>query len=346
MMPAIRHPSRDFRQPMQSIPLCPITGLPASRGTRPNQRPAAQVDCGVASFGVASQIVDSETSNISGCGESPCGLCLLRADVLVGDEAFYLELAYSARRLSPSNGMLRVSRGPNSGGSAGIVRAGAKVLDVGCGEAGPGAPSAARDPVRNSSRTAMQGAPSRSVRNESGRHRRRRIVPRRTRWWSAPSMPIERVADPLGFARDLAMCISPGGRLCVVVPSRVSRAMTEIPRLPLLNAPPHRLSWWNEERVCGRWPTVFDLLARSRRSRALLLRHHRLLDGTLRAQSDREDGASEPIGSGVAHSLGAGCSAALAICGVPCLRPRRSPLGAVAGRPETAVILRTVPPRR
>ena len=37
------------------------------------------------------QIVNSETSNISGCGESPCGLAFFEP-MLVGDEAFYLEL--------------------------------------------------------------------------------------------------------------------------------------------------------------------------------------------------------------------------------------------------------------
>jgi SAM-dependent methyltransferase len=60
---------------------------------------------------------------------------------------------------------------------------------------------------------------------------------------------IEHVADPLGFARDLAMCTRPGGRLCIVVPSRVS-AITEIPNF-VLNAPPHHLSWWNEDALRG-----------------------------------------------------------------------------------------------
>ena len=55
---------------------------------------------------------------------------------------------------------------------------------------------------------------------------------------------IEHVTDPLGFAR-LPTCMRPGGRLCVVVPSRDS-AITEIPNF-VLNAPPHHLSWWNED---------------------------------------------------------------------------------------------------
>ena len=45
--------------------------------------------------------------------------------------------------------------------------------------------------------------------------------------------------------RDLATCMRPGGRLCVVVPSRDS-AITEIPNF-VLNAPPHHLSWWDED---------------------------------------------------------------------------------------------------
>jgi len=37
----------------------------------------------------------------------------------------------------------------------------------------------------------------------------------------------------------------PGGRLCIVVPSR-DWAITEIPNF-VLNATPHHLSWWNED---------------------------------------------------------------------------------------------------
>ena len=52
------------------------------------------------------------------------------------------------------------------------------------------------------------------------------------------------MADPLDFTRDLVKCVRPGGRLCIVVPSRTS-PLTEIPNF-VLNAPPHHLSWWDE----------------------------------------------------------------------------------------------------
>ena len=60
---------------------------------------------------------------------------------------------------------------------------------------------------------------------------------------------IEHVSDPLGFARDLAHCVKPGGRLCIAVPGRAS-AITEIPNF-VFNAPPHHLSWWNESALCA-----------------------------------------------------------------------------------------------
>ena len=45
--------------------------------------------------------------------------------------------------------------------------------------------------------------------------------------------------------RDLATCMGPSGRLCVAVPSR-DWAITEIPNF-VPNAPPHHLSWWNQD---------------------------------------------------------------------------------------------------
>ena len=237
MMPAIRHPSRDFRQPMQSIPLCPITGLPASRRIQPI---SARLLIGLwrGSFGVAT---DRQLGNIEhfGLWESPCGLAFFEP-MLVGDEAFYLELYRRGdfHRALNAPGLARAEFRR----VAEIVRAGEKVLDVGCGEAGlarhlPHATYVGLDPHRHATGTEPD------VRNETiAQH--------------AASYPeeydvvcafhaIEHVADPLGFARDLAMCIRPGGRLCIVVPSRVS-AITEIPNF-VLNAPPHHLSWWNED---------------------------------------------------------------------------------------------------
>jgi SAM-dependent methyltransferase len=123
-----------------------------------------------------------------------------------------------------------------------IVRAGEKVLDVGCGEADLAcylrhATYVGLDPHRYAT-----GGEA-DVRNETiSQH--------------AASHPegydvacafhvIEHVADPLCFARDLATCTRPGGRLFIVVPSRVS-AITDIPNF-VLNAPPHHLNWWNED---------------------------------------------------------------------------------------------------
>jgi SAM-dependent methyltransferase len=56
---------------------------------------------------------------------------------------------------------------------------------------------------------------------------------------------IEHVADPLGFATDMARCLKPGGLLMLGAPVWPS-AMTAIPDF-VFNAPPHHLSWWSAE---------------------------------------------------------------------------------------------------
>lgn len=55
---------------------------------------------------------------------------------------------------------------------------------------------------------------------------------------------IEHVPDPLGFARQAAACLRPGGRLVLGVPFWPSPSTT-IPNFTI-NAPPHHLTWWTE----------------------------------------------------------------------------------------------------
>ena len=222
---------------MQPTPLCPITGLPAVRRI---QIISASLLIGLWrwSCGVAT---DRQLGNIEhfGLWESPCGLAFFEP-MLVGDEAFYLELYRRGdfHRVLTASSLARTEFRR----VAEIVRARETVLDVGCGEAGlarhlPHATYVGLDPYSYAKGTQPD------IRNETiSQH--------------AASHPeeynvvcafhaIEHVADPLAFARDLATCIRPGGRLCIVVPSRGS-AITEIPNF-VLNAPPHHLSWWNED---------------------------------------------------------------------------------------------------
>jgi 2-polyprenyl-3-methyl-5-hydroxy-6-metoxy-1,4-benzoquinol methylase len=123
-----------------------------------------------------------------------------------------------------------------------IVRAGDTVLDVGCGEGGlarhlPHATYVGLDTYSDAIGTEPD------IRNEAiSQH----AVSHPEEYNMVCALhTIEHVPDPLGFARDLATCIRPGGHLCIVVPSRGS-AITEIPNF-VLNAPPHHLSWWNED---------------------------------------------------------------------------------------------------
>jgi SAM-dependent methyltransferase len=220
---------------MRTIPLCPITGLPARRRIQPI---SGRLIIGLwrGAFGVAAerQLAGIERFEL---WESPCGLAFFEP-MLAGDETFYLDLYRRGdfHRALTAPGFVRAEFKH----VAQLVEQGEKVLDVGCGEGGlarhlPHATYVGLDPHCDATATEPD------IRNETvAQH--------------ALSHPeeydvvcafhaIEHVADPLEFTRDMVQCVRSGGRLCIVVPSRDS-PITDIPNF-VLNAPPHHLSWWN-----------------------------------------------------------------------------------------------------
>jgi SAM-dependent methyltransferase len=220
---------------MQAIPLCPITGLPARRIQPISAR--LIIDLWRGAFGVKTEQQLAGIDHFE-LWESPCGLVFFEP-MLAGDEAFYVDLH---RR----GGFHRILSAPRQARAefrriAELARPGDKVLDVGCG-GGALAPYLADATYVGLDPNPHATEPQSDIRCETiARH--------------AVSYPeeydvvcashvIEHVTDPLDFARCLVHCMRPGGRLCIIVPHRVS-ALTEIPNF-VLNAPPHHLSWWNE----------------------------------------------------------------------------------------------------
>jgi SAM-dependent methyltransferase len=84
---------------------------------------------------------------------------------------------------------------------------------------------------------------------------------------------LEHTADPAMFTRDLRRCVRPGGLLVIAVPKYPS-AFTDIPNF-VINAPPHHLTWWNEQAL---W-TLAETVGLQVQSLAGLPlgAHHRLL---------------------------------------------------------------------
>src|SRR5262249_23658101 len=133
--------------------------------------------------------------------ESSCGLAFFEP-MLAGDQIFYRELHRHGafRRVLAVPGLSR----PEFKRAAEVVRAGEKVLDVGCAEGGlaqhlPHATYVGLDP--NFSPTALGS----NIRNEAiaahaASHTGEYDV-------VCAFHVIEHVADPLGFARDLANCL-------------------------------------------------------------------------------------------------------------------------------------------
>lgn len=222
---------------MELVPSCPITGLPARRRIQPiSARLIGEL--WRRGFGVRA---DRQLASIRqfDLWESPCGLAFFEP-MLAGDEVFYLDLYRhgALHRTLSAPGLARTEFRR----LAELIRPGNRVLDVGCGEGGlarhlphaiyvgldPNFSTSARGPdIRNE--TIAEHAASHSGEYD----------------FVCAFHVIEHIPDPLGFARDLTRCIRPEGRLCIAVPGWGS-PMTDIPNF-VFNAPPHHLSWWNEE---------------------------------------------------------------------------------------------------
>jgi SAM-dependent methyltransferase len=221
---------------MQAVPLCPITGLPA---TRRIQRISARLIIGLwrGAFGVATERLLAGIAHFE-LWESPCGLAFFDP-MLAGDAAFYLDL----HRRGNFHRVLNAPRHPRAEFKriTELVKPGDKVLDVGCGGAAlashlPHVSYVGLDPHPHAT-GAKPDIRCETVAQHAASHPDEYDV-------VCAFHVIEHVSDPLGFARDLVQCMRRDGRLCIVVPNRVS-ALTNIPNF-VLNAPPHHLSWWNE----------------------------------------------------------------------------------------------------
>jgi SAM-dependent methyltransferase len=221
---------------MQTAPLCPITGLPATRRIQPV---SARLLSGLwrGAFGVATERQFGGVEHF-GLWESPCGLAFFDP-MLAGDKAFYRDLhrRWDFQRVLRTPGLAR----PEFMRVARAVRPDEKVLDAGCGEGGLAhhlrhATYVGLDP--NSFVTASEpDLRNETIADHAASHPGEYDV-------ACAFHVIEHVPDPLGFADDLKSCLKPGGRLFITVPSRDS-AITDIPNF-VLNAPPNHLSWWNE----------------------------------------------------------------------------------------------------
>ncbi|HKN30102.1 MAG TPA: class I SAM-dependent methyltransferase [Roseiarcus sp.] len=121
------------------------------------------------------------------------------------------------------------------------IPAGARVLDVGCGQGNfrqcvPQADYTGLDPHF------AANAPVDGVRAETlGQH-----LAGRAGLYDAVCCfeVIEHVCDPKALFAEIVQAAKPGGLICVSVP-RVQSPLSRIPNF-LINAPPHHLTWWSE----------------------------------------------------------------------------------------------------
>jgi SAM-dependent methyltransferase len=220
-----------------AIPPCPITGLPAMRLI---QSISSDLLNGLwrASFGVATA-GQLGTGRRFGLWESPCGLIFFDP-MIAGDGLFYRKLYTGWGEDGPWTEA--VSKRADYSRAAAMVKPEARVLDIGCGAAAfaPYVPHATYVGLDDNYPAAGAAV---DIRNESlAAHAAAHVEE-----YDAVCAfhVIEHVPNPAQFVFDSQRCLKPGGYLILATPKFPS-TLNDIPNF-VFNAPPHHLTWWNEQ---------------------------------------------------------------------------------------------------
>jgi SAM-dependent methyltransferase len=174
-----------------------------------------------------------------GLWQSPCGLVFFDP-MVAGDGDFYRNLYPAWTRDGPWS----AATAPRTdyARAADLICPGDKVLDVGCGAGAFASYIKHATFVGLDDNFPIAGATA-DIRNESlASH----SAAHPDEYDAVCAFHVlEHTADPAKFARDLARCVRPGGLLIIAVPKFPS-AINDIPDF-VFNAPPHHLTWWNEQ---------------------------------------------------------------------------------------------------
>lgn len=216
-----------------TTPLCPITGEPAVRHVQ-WIKSRFLADLWRVTFGVKARSSFGSVGRF-GLWESPTGLHFFDP-MIEGNQEFYTQF-YA--RLLKRNLWAKDSTRREFELAARHVKAGDRVLDVGCGFASfrravPHATYVGLDP------NFAEGAAIEGVRNQTlSEH----LAEHAGSYDAVCAFQVlEHLNAPMAVFSEMVRAARPGGLVIVGVP-HVPSALTRIPNF-LLNAPPHHLTWW------------------------------------------------------------------------------------------------------
>jgi SAM-dependent methyltransferase len=221
--------------PQERAPACPVTGRPAVRHV---QSVAARLLTDLWRIEFKTDARPSFRGvNLFGLWESPTGLYFFDPP-LEGDRAFYVQF-YS--RMNAKMLFSHETIRHEFLIAARRIKAGARVLDVGCGFA------SFRSCVPHATYTGLdphfaEGDTIDGVRSETlAQH----LVEHAGFYDAVCAFEVlEHVRAPAALFAQMMQAAKPGGLIFVGVP-HVPSALTRIPNF-LLNAPPHHLTWWTK----------------------------------------------------------------------------------------------------